>query len=280
MDSSPSEYPPGQFHLSEFVFRPGLPYTPRPGLQDRIERLRSEGRDRSALEGLLEVLENSPRDQEALMLALIVLGRGRTEQRHAAEVIPREYLLDRRLDPIFAVCSHCKTSSWTPTNCLLHGRLADAQVNNPIGLQCWGCGYVMCRKCYPGLRTCPNCGSSDHRAPVYPTGRTPRQLERRPQPVAATLVFREGPLAPDPEWMKALLAEVSPDALASGARISAFPAYPWPANIEHIALFSAMRLKDEGRLPPVRMDDVVGGEVRSADGLRVYVLKLYTGDTD
>jgi hypothetical protein len=274
MASSQPEYPPDQFHRGDFVFRPGLPYTPRPGLLDAVERLRLEGRNRSALEVLLEVLDDSPRDQEALTLALIVLSGGRTEQRHAAEVIPPEYLLDRRLDPIFAVCSHCTTSSWAPTN-LRHGQRQTGHVANPIGVQCWGCGYVLCRKCYPELPACPNCGSSDRRAPVYPTGRTPRQLTRRPQPVAATLIFREGPLGPEPEWMQSFLDKVSPDSLASGARIRAFPAYPWPADIEHVAMFSAMRLADEGRIPPVRMDNVVAGEVRSADGLRVYVLKLY-----
>jgi hypothetical protein len=101
------------------------------------------------------------------------------------------------------------------------------------------------------------------------------QLERRSKPVAVTIVFREGPIPPDRQWLGDLLEILSPDSLQNGANINAYPAHPWPPNIERIAMFSAVKLSEDDRFGRLRLDDAVGAEVRSPDGLRAYVLKLY-----
>jgi hypothetical protein len=267
-----SDIPPPNFNISDFVFRPGQPYVARPGLRDSTENLLQQERYVSALKPLLAILAESPRDQEALTLALLVVGRARTQQVQANEALSQTYLLDRRLDPIFAVCSKCKRSSWAPVNCLLGSA---SRITNPIGAQCRSCGYVVCRKCLQGRSVCLNCGSADFRAPVYPTGRQPHQLERRPQPVVAAIVLREGPIPPDAEWIQGLLALLSPDVLESPrVRISAHPVHPWRDDTEHLAYAIAARLINEGETA-ARMETAIAGSVTGQDRIRAYLLKLY-----
>lgn len=265
------EFPPAKFNVSDFVFRPDFSYSPRPGLSGSTELLVQRQRYRSALEPLLKILADSPRDQEALTLALLVLGYTRTSNVQADEALGNRYLLDQRLDPLFATCSKCGRT-WAPHNCILP---IEQEPLNPIGKQCWGCGYVMCRKCFEGLTACPNCQSTALRGRVYPTGRTPRQLERRNKPVAAAIVFREGPIPPDIAWLNALFEPLSPDILESaGAAMNVHPVPEWPRDMQAIAMAMAARLIGDGRIKAT-LNDAIGAEVRSVDGLRVYVLKLY-----
>lgn len=269
------DFPPPNFHLSDFVFRPGISFVPRPGLAERIQILKSEGRLRSALEPLLAILSEQPHDQEALMLALIVVGGGRTDHVHASEALGPRHLLDRRLDPIFAVCSHCHKSTWPPHNCLAWGMSERIHVSNPAGLQCRACGYVVCRNCYGGMTACPNCHAASLLAPVLPTGRVSSQLERRAKPVAATIVLREGPLRPDGEWLTNLFERLSPDVLEDRGRLFAYPAHPWPKSAEGLANALAARASAEGALGDTVWSDTVAAEIMCPDGLRAYVLKMY-----
>ena len=266
--ASHPDFPPAKFNVSDFVFRPEFSYSPTPGLSESTQDLVQQRRYRSALEPLLETLAESPRDQEALTLALLVLGSTRTSNVQANEALSNRYLLDRRLDPLFATCCKCGRT-WAPHNCILP---IQQEPLNPMGQQCWACGYVMCRKCYEGLTGCPNCQSTALRGRVFPTGRTPRQLERRNKPVAAAIIFREGPIPPDVAWLDALLDPVSPDVFGSDIHVRPVP--EWPDDMRAVAMFTAIRLIDAGRIQ-ASLTDAIGNEVKSVDGLRVYVLKLY-----
>jgi hypothetical protein len=265
-------FPPGKFNRSEHVFRPGEPYESRPGLSESTERLVLQRRYLSALQPLLEILAENPRDQEALTLALLVVGAAQAERAQAGEALGKEHLHDRRLDPIFAVCSHCRKTSWAPQNCLFGSA---AQVLSPVGVQCRNCGYVVCRSCTSGTKICPNCGMPALRSPVYPTGREPRQLARGRKPLVRAVVFREGRVAPEREWLVQLFALVSPDALEGEVQWSALPAFPWRSNMGELALAVAARMLKGGLHGDFRLEDSIGAEVRAADGSRAYVLKLY-----
>jgi len=268
-------FPPSGFNLSPFVFRPGLDYVPHPGLQQQVEALNREGKFRSALRLVLSILRTAPHDQEALSLALIVLGRARTDQVQADEALGPRYFYDPALDPVYAVCSLCTRASWAASSSLFAHAIPNANVANPVGKQCWGCGYVMCRNCYQGKSNCPNCGSADLRAPVYPTGRHSRQLQRRATPVVCTLVLREGPITPDANWISTLFEVLSPDVLDDSAKLLAWGIQPWRPDIADLALAFAARVESDGKHGPVRLDNLVQAEVLSPDGLRVYVVKLY-----
>ena len=278
MTTNPDAFPPSNFNLSRFVFRPRVDYVPRPGLQDQIELMTREGRYRSALHVLLSVLRTAPHDQEALTLALIVLGRARTEQVQADEALGPRDLYDTALDPVFAVCSLCARASWAASSCVFSHAIPHAIATNPVGKQCWGCGYVMCRNCYQGTSNCPKCGSPDLRAPVYPTGRHSRQLQRRNAPVVCTLVLREGPIAPDGQWMSAFFDVLSPDVLEDGSHLVTWPIQPWRPDIADLAMAFAAQVSGDGKHGPLALDTMIGAEVLSHDGLRVYVVKLYADE--
>ena len=276
MPPTSSDIPPPNFNISDFVFRPGQPYVARPGLLDSTQELFGQERYVSALKPLLAILAESPHDQEALTLALLVVGRARTQQVQANEALSQTYLLDRRLDPIFAVCSKCKRSSWAPVNCLFGPA---AHITNPIGVQCRSCGYVVCRKCLQGRDACLNCGSADFRAPVYPTGRQPHQLERRLQPVVAAIVLREGPIPPDVGVAfdaGSASALLSPDVLESpgGVHISVHPVHPWRDDAQKLAYAIAAMQIGEGKTA-ARMETAIAGSTTGQDGIRACLLKLY-----
>ncbi len=269
------DFPPTNFNLASFVFRPDFAYSPRPQLRDRVVASTNENRFRSALAPLLEILTDSPHDQEALTLAMIVLGESRTENVQGEESLGDADRRDRRLDPLFAVCSHCRRISWVPHNCIFFDGRAEITVNNPIGLQCFGCGYVLCRRCYAGITACPNCGSPDLRTSVYPTGRRPTQLERRSKAPAVTLVFREGPIPPDTNWLNETLGLMSPDSLEPGAVISTYPVYPWLDDIARVSMAVAANQLSERGPRTATLNNPIAAELKMPDGARVYILKLY-----
>ena len=101
-------------------------------------------------------------------------------------------LLDLRLDCLYAMCSLCKKTSWAPHAGLLDSAIKAMSVANPAGLQCRNRGYVVCRNCFVS-ENCINRGQNQLRSPVHPTGRLPKQLERRSKSVAAAIILREVP---------------------------------------------------------------------------------------
>jgi len=284
-----NEYPPDTFCLSGNVFRPQPVQKVTPGLADRVQRLTGEGKFRSALDELFPILDQDPMDQEALRLAMIALGVPRTQQLQAPEPLGLSYWLDTRLDPVFAVCSHCQRS-WVPH--LLYF-IKEPRVTNPIGMQCRACGYVVCRNCLAksnavpstragdGLdvnflsRLCPNCKKLSLGFPVFPTGRPPRQLERRPQPVSAVVVLREGPIAPDYEYMRDLLEPLSPDALQGNAHLIAVPVDSWPNDIGNVAMAILARHSVDGKILWDQSIPPVAASLTDENGLNVYILKVF-----
>src|SRR5262245_30911671 len=117
MDKPGPDLPPDTYCYPR-ALRPGASWSPTPGLRETIQRLMGEGRFRSALDLLLPRLDRDPDDQEALTLALIALGHGRTQELQAVEPLGPRYLYDPRLDPVFTVCTGCG-NTWASSRCLL-----------------------------------------------------------------------------------------------------------------------------------------------------------------
>jgi len=277
------ELPPPTFALSQPVFRPIPPDKVTPGLAEQIRKLGEEGRLRTALDVLLPRLTDNPADQEALWLAMLTLGFSRTQQVQALEPLGERFLLDRRLDPLFAVCSHCRITTWVPSNCLAPA--ARLNVMNPGGMQCRNCGYVVCRNCFQSVHVaidvdflsqqCPNCGKMELGVPVYPTGRLPMQLDRGPTRVSTVVVFREGPVPPDRDYIAALLDARSPDAIDDKADLLGIPVFSWPDDIEVQARATLDRLGREGRISTLSLSDATTALLLDDESLHVYVVKMF-----
>src|SRR5712691_6586585 len=162
-----SRIPPGNFNLVERAFRPTWDYERIEGLTETVQTLSTQGRLRSALDEIFKALDTYPDHPQALELAMIIVGKGSgIEAIEVQEPLTKAYLLDRLLDPIFTVCSRCSTQAWVSSNCLF-GDVGSITVTNPAGLQCYNCGYVVCRNCLQETRrsmtvatvsqTCPHC---------------------------------------------------------------------------------------------------------------------------
>ena len=239
-----------------------------------------EGRDRSALHEIFQTLDQDPQSEAALRLAVLLLGGSRSAQMQSVEPISQNDLIDRRLDPIYTMCSQCKNNMWISIN--WQHSAARMVVTNPIGLQCQDCGYVVCREClnktikmslgpetYPNR--CPNCGKNTLGTPVYPTGRTGLQMERRADSISHVFLFREGPLPPDPDYMKEILAEVSPDVLDSNCKLSGLNVWPWPEEIASYAI-AYVYASFKGKLDLDKLD-CSGG--KDYEGNQIYIVKIY-----
>ncbi len=279
-------YPPDAFNVTDGPFRPTPSFPAVGGLQEIVFRLENQGRYRSALDEVFNVLDLDPNNEHALRLAITVVGDNRSNQLRAQEPLTAAYLNDRRLDSIFTACSQCKTTEWVSVYCLHEGLLGLNYTTSEIlpGYQCYDCGYVACRKCLDGasqnedrlhalrIYRCPNCGGPNLKA-AYPTGRLPRQMARHPEPVVQVVVFREGPIPPDEAYMAGLLERTSPDALEDGAELIGIPVSPWPNDIEKMAQSLLFRLRGERRLKALP-EHAEYRLVQDAVGTRVYVAKL------
>lgn len=283
-DNSVPRIPPGNFNLIEHPFRPTRDYAHIEGLADRIWELEKQGRFRSALDEIFKVLDSHPGHPEALTLATILLGESRTNRLHAEEPIPDSYLLDTRLDPIYAVCSHCRRTEWVPnTTWMMH--YAKVAISNPAGQQCYNCGYVVCRNCMQkspyGVgfasisQTCPNCHEEALHVPVFPTGRPPHQMRRQAGSFVRVIIFREGPVPPDGEYIKKIMEKVSPDVLESNTTIfTAFPVPTWQDDISHLAYAILAQMELDGKLPAGSIGNSESAYVQDEYGTRGFVVKV------
>jgi hypothetical protein len=266
------------------VFRPGEPYAPTPELTEKIQHLIGAGKYRSALDELFAILARNPADPEALTLALIVLSASRTTQIQSAEPLGPRYLYDRRLDPLCAVCSQCG-SSWVASNVKFADLKTRLSMMNPVGLQCNNCSFTLCRKCLKSIyfgggmgvfnRSCPKCATETLGVPVYPTGRPPMQLGRRPEHVAALIVFREGPVPPGREYIEELAEARSPDALDDKAELIGVPVNPWPDDIESHARDKLAVFVGAGRISSAGALDPEAATLTDESGTRVHLVKMY-----
>ena len=284
-DNSALRIPPGDYNLIEHPFRPTRNYTPIEGLAARIRQLEEQGRFRSALEEIFKALDSHPSHPEGLTLAIIVLGESRTSRLYATEPIPDSYLLDTRLDPIYAVCSHCKKQEWIPDAVTLLLSYEKIALMNPIGLQCYNCGYVVCYKCLLGYRygvgsaivsqTCPSCSKEALGTPVFPTGRLPHQMKRQVGSFAHILIFREGPVPPDGEYIKKLMEMVSPDVLESNTTtFTAFPAPVWLDDMYQQANAVLAKMELDDKLPAGSVGKAEATYVQDEYGTRGLVVKV------
>ncbi|HEY1351416.1 MAG TPA: hypothetical protein VGF67_17480 [Ktedonobacteraceae bacterium] len=283
-DEASPHIPPDTFHLMAHPFRPTREYQAIAGFSETVRALEEQGRLRSAMEEILTVLESHPGHPQALMLAMILLGESRTNRRRAREPLPQAVLLDTRLDAIYAVCSHCREKEWVP-EAIAMIPYAKMLVNDPVGLQCYQCGYVLCRACLQSFpasagislasSTCPNCLRGKLRSPVFPTGRRPHQLSRHTDSVVRVLLLREGPVPPDNAYIQHLLEMVSPDILGKrGTIINAFPVSSWSEDIDHLADAMVTRMEMDGTLPPGSFDRVERAHVQDRDGIRCLIVKM------
>lgn len=238
------------------------------------------GRHRTAMDMVFRVLDHDPEHDAALRLALTIAGASRTAILEASEPLTPQYLLDRRLDSLFAVCSACR-SSWAPTNCLT--TYQKQAIINPVGVQCYACGYVVWRKCLQSSafdvgmaivsQVCPNCGGEVLGTPVYPTGRTPAPLRRHARRVEQPFLFREGPLPPDVETITELVKVVSPDAFEDDAEIFGLPVENWRTDMEEFAVGYVL-YQNQRNGTDIMAHGVEFSQGRDRDGNRVAWVKL------
>jgi hypothetical protein len=250
------------------------------------------GRYRTALDELLEILARKPGDQEALYYAALVLSVGRTDELTAAEPWSRRYTFDRRLDPIFVVCCGCESREWVPNAVHLGLGLGlglagpkHVTLMNPMGLQCQRCGYTLCRDCLEerkigvGLAVyehrCPHCPTEELSAPVVPTGRPPAQFAVRLQRITAVVLFREGPVIPDRDYVLAFFEARSPDVLAGNPQIYPVAAGAWPEDLNTYTLPYLYGMSLNGSFDTRAIKTAETGTVVDDYGARVHVVKLY-----
>jgi hypothetical protein len=247
-------------------------------MTERMQQLSGQGKLRTALDVLLPILARDPHNQEALWYANLIVGmHGRTTHLQAAEPLSNRYLFDTRLDSLYATCSRCHRS-WMPGSTEVKQLYQKVSVTNAMGRQCTNCGYVVCRECASVEHLaldlslvsaqCSNCKKEALSPTVYPTGRLPLQLPRRPTPVKTALVYRQGPIPPDKEYMTQLLDDRSPDALDDRAELIGCPVSDWPAHSGELLLAAISRLA-------VGSSDVESGELTDDSGQRVYLVKSF-----
>ena len=276
-DVKPRYFMPG-------AFDPRRKWVPTPGFASRINELEQAGHYRTAIEEILKMLDSDPANQEALWLAASILSSGRSKELAAAEPLSETYLLDRRLNPVWAVCNRC-AASWVPDP--VGFDFAGRIVLNPVGAQCLNCGYTLCHECLAqagvghggsSSNACPHGCGVHLSVPVYPTGRKDRQLTRRRQRVTHVYLFREGPIPPDSHYAHEILGICSPDALERNPEIVSIALKNRPEDIAATAIAHMMVM---GKLASseVTTDMILNGEggtfTDTVNNWRVYVVKLY-----
>lgn len=263
--------------------------TPRPPYFDemlsRTQALIAEGRFITALDQIFPLLDQDPNDEWALELAAwtVYYGRLRDSIFYAPEKLPNEYFHDTRLDKIFCECKKCIVNCWVP-NPILRRPHGDSLNFNPAGGRCPICKNIFCRECLIVIdgspRHCPDC-LVDVEVADEPNGRTPRQAPRRKEKIDLVLIFREGPIPPDSEYVRKLLRRYSPDVFDSNPKIGAIPKFPWPNNepdLDFAREILSISSKIRGKLP--NLDFVGEFWASDAEGNRFYLIKFYEEPED
>jgi hypothetical protein len=259
-------------------FRPAAEVKGTPALEN-IEKLVIQRKLRSAIDCVLATLDEDPENEQALRLAMIILGAvSRTQQLNADEALGPKYWRDSRLDRIFAVCSRCRVRSWVPDECLLE--YANMVAKNPIGLQCQECGYVVCRACLEELSgkeqnsgpACPSCHKYVLGKPVYPTGRNSLQLQRFGRPVQLVYILREGPIPPTIQELQKLLYQFSPDPLSADHQLIFRPVEPWVHDIQQVGEAKLYSLMNEFDLDS-QLFETRAAIVSDENGLRAGIFR-------
>ncbi len=245
----------------------------------RIEQLNREGRYRTALNEIVQLLLDAPTNQELLSLATITIHSAQNPSAAytASEPLTAEQIGDPRLDSLFCECAKCHTT-WMPNPLLtmLGTHFQGAIAFGSPGGFCANCKNVYCRICSTTVGknevTCPVCGS--RLEPITkPNGRTPQQLSRRKEKVEFVLLFREGPVPPSQEDLVAFFQKFSPEVIEYNAIVAAYPQFPWPQDQNDfwhkaMAQFATWKILPKG-------DSVSDYSIKTGDGTRYFVLKIY-----
>jgi tetratricopeptide (TPR) repeat protein len=208
-------------------------------LTERIQKLTAETRFRTALDEIFAFLDLDPNNEKANYLVRLVIFLAQDERKDAhgdfliAEPLTEEYLGNPLLDQLFCECQKCRYT-WMP-NPLINALDVSLMVRfSPLGGICPECHRVFCRECARAIKSssqaspqvCPYC-----RVPLSPigspNGRTTRQTTRRKQTLRLIIVFRQGPIPPDSEYLTELFRRLSPEVLNQNPEIMAFPVFPW-----------------------------------------------------
>jgi len=203
---------------------------------DNVQALSSQGKYRSAMNVILEILDEIPGDEFVLNLANLIIytNQTRSQAYTATEPLTSEYLSDTRLDSIFCECSKC-SSTWV-LNPMIK-QYASVSVMNPLGAYCPRCKKIFCRNCYrksnltggvgsPSKQFCPNC-NTELTMLTEPNGRKPRQTRRHSKPIKFFIFLREGPVPPTAEYLQKILRLISPDALQDQPQFFVAPVPNW-----------------------------------------------------
>jgi hypothetical protein len=224
----------------------------------------------SAMEEILKVLNEYPRNRSALDLAQSIVYLCMSDT--AAQKIPQMIIQDPLLDPIFAECSQCR--AFWPVNPLLKD-MAHVVVTHPVGGKCETCGKVFCRKCAitDGLfLRCPECNRQLGIIRT-PMGRT--RIPRKPETgkrIVQVCIFKE---APEPANMRSyvqlVLETLVPEALTTKDVGIYAETTPGEANQLYV-LARTMFVKPQLDLEKY---DVITQNFTDKDGGRGMVLKVY-----
>lgn len=203
---------------------------------NEVSQLTSQGKYRSAMDVIFEILEEIPNDAFALDLANTVLhaGMSRSNAQSAIEPLTDLYIFDTRLDSLFCECSQCR-ATWVINPMLRMEMGRKISITNPLGGYCPKCKKVICRNCAEkhrqglGLSTqvCPVCNTGLEMIREA-NGRTPRQSRRETTPIKFIVLIREGPVQPTLEYMSEMFHLVSPEVFDDHPKYFLGPLDEWP----------------------------------------------------
>jgi len=99
-------------------------------------------------------------------------------------------------------------------------------------------------------------------------------MPRSKTDILRILVFREGLIPPDDEYIEKLLEVYSPDTLKNfRVPTTPIPLAPWPDDIEDLANTALTKLQEDGKLPALFRREA--SHIRDEYGTRVFLVKVF-----
>ena len=182
------------------VFEMPEHWAPVPGLHERIKALIGDGRYRTAMAELLDLLRQDPSNIEAATQAMVVAYTSRTELLNAKEPLTNEQRSSAILAPIATQCSVCD-NFWYSIHVLAQSEYLS--VAGARGVQCPICRYTLCKECAaaaPRRGTALPCATpgcaGELQTRALPTGRR-GVLPIDPDRTERVIVVRDGPIPPE-----------------------------------------------------------------------------------
>ncbi|KAA3656995.1 MAG: serine/threonine protein kinase [Chloroflexi bacterium] len=245
-------------------------------MSNQIQILVKETRFQTALELLLKALDKNSENKDVNYLTslTIFLSQDSGHTYNARERLTNNVLGDTRLDHLFCECAECK-STWVPNPMTKNFSLVWSY--SPPGGQCPNCARVYCRDCAskPGgtSQVCPKC-DMDLTLINEPNGRTSRQSKFRSEPLYLVVVFREGPIHPDGEYLNSILSRYIPESIEQNSIILARAIFPWSLfDATFINELKDIFLKYRISKNTHQVDHIL--DFTDENGIRLYFLKFY-----